>query len=243
MVAGVTTLGAVRTECKQLTDNVNSTFISDAEWNSYIQQSYYELYGLVVDVFGNDYFTQSPSSGYQFTTDGVNEFFALPTDFFKLLGVDLQLNGTGQKISLKPFNMGERNMFQMNAAPNQVPMAGQVITVLYVPRLTVPTVDADTIDGVNGWTDYIVADACIKAANKEETDASIHIMRKNALLARLNSEIENRDAGSPGTIVDSRGRGAGGMRYRLNGNKLWLIGGTSFEPWGGGYDYGRGDWW
>lgn len=239
---GVTTLLAIRTSCKQQSDNVGQSFISDAEWNDYIQSAYQELYGKIVQAFGNDYFVQTPAAGYTFTTDGINTLFALPdgsgapSAFFKLLGVDLQLTTTGQWVSLKSFALADRNKYSV--FNSGIPAAGQTIRLLYVPRLTVPTADVDLVDGVNGWEDWMVCQACMRALAKEESDVSVFAMRIAALEERLKSEIENRDAGPGGSIVDVMGKRALGMAYRLNGNKLWLIGGQTpgwapFGDWGG----------
>ena len=105
------TLTEIITLCKSETDNVNSTFITDSEWTSWINNSYRELYGLITQAFGNDYFVQTPSTGYTFTTDGANSFFSLPADFFKLLGVDLLVSSPGVYVSLKPFDFVDRNRF------------------------------------------------------------------------------------------------------------------------------------
>jgi hypothetical protein len=70
MANGQLTLLQIRDLCKQESDMVNSSFLSDAEWNSYINQSYYELYDLLVQKYGNDYFVQTP---YTFITDGVSK--------------------------------------------------------------------------------------------------------------------------------------------------------------------------
>lgn len=232
---GLTTAGAIVTTCERESDNVNQQFVADpAEWLDYVNASYKELYGLIVEAFGNDYFTQSPSSGYQFTTDGIKSFFPLPDDFFKLLGADLQITAQNSWVTLKSFDFAERN--SNNAWGNQAPMAGQVVRLFYVPRCPDITQAGDLIDGVNGWTEYIVADCCIKALAKEESDVSVFFARKKALLERLEAEVESRDAGMPATIADTRGRGARGMRYRLNGNNLWLIG-NGTPGW-----YPSGDW-
>lgn len=243
MTAGVVTLLSVRDACKQESDNVGQSFISDAEWNGYIQRSYQGLYGRIVEAFGNDYFVQSPTGGYTFTTDGTNNFFALPDGsgsspaFFKLLGVDVLLSsGTGQWVSLTPFAFADRNRA---AFPNtQIPQAGQTVRVFYVPRLTVPTQDSDTIDGVNGWEDWIICEACMVALTKEESDVSVFGMRLAALEKRLEAEIENRNATEQGgAIVDVYRRGRAGMQYRLNGNNLWLIGGPTPMAGYGYWDY------
>lgn len=238
-----TTLLQLRDRAKQESDNVGSGFITDPEWNTYIQASYQELYGLIVQAFGNDYFVQTPATGYTFVTTGLTQFFALPADFFKLLGVDLQIT-TDCWVSLRPFPFQERNMGGVTNI--QTPMGGQTLRVLYVPLPTLPTLDASTIDGVNGWEEYIVIDAAMKAMAKEESDVSVLALRKQAILTRLESEIENRDAGSPTVIADVWGRTSRAMRYRINGPNLWVIGNgmPGFGPWGdwGGEYGGFGGW-
>ncbi len=230
---GNITLLEIRNRCKMESDNVGQTFISDFEWDEYIRGSYRELYGLIVQAFGNDYFVQAPAAGYTFVTDGINQYFNLPDEFFKLLGVDLQVSSPNFWVTLKPFAFAERN--RLSISNNPTPQAGQTIRILYVPRLCPPTVDGDVVDGINGWEEYIVIDAVIKALTKEESDVSIFMARKQAIIDRLNSEVENRDAGASACIVDTIGRQARAMRYRINGNKLWLIG--NGQP-----GYGYGDW-
>ena len=78
-------LEQLRVACRQRADMVNSTFITDAELNSYINASYFELYDLLVQKYGNDYYVQE----YYFNLVGNQSRYDLPEDFFKLLGVDL----------------------------------------------------------------------------------------------------------------------------------------------------------
>ena len=237
------TLLQLRDRAKQESDNVGQGFITDTEWNNYLAASYQELYGLVVTAFGNDYFVQAPAAGYTFTTDGINEHFALPAEFFKLLAVDIQLSAPNYWVALKPFQMSERNDF--GYLGTMIPMAGQTLRLLYVPRATVLTADVDVVDGVNGWEEYIVVDACIKALAKEESDTSSFVARKAALLERLNGEITNRDAGSPACVADVQRRRGRSMRYRLNGNQIWLRGNgmPAWGPDGAGNDFGDGGYW
>ena len=91
LTVGQTTLGTIKTIARQRADMVNSGFISDSELTAYVNLSYLELYDLLVTKYGNEYFVQLP---HHITTDGINENFALPPDFYKLLGVDLWLSNS-----------------------------------------------------------------------------------------------------------------------------------------------------
>jgi hypothetical protein len=227
------TLLQLRTFAKQESDNVGQSFISDAEWNGYIQRAYNEMYGLVAQVYGDDYY--APAAPYQFTTDGTNRFFSLAGvtgGFFKLRGVDVQVSSPGQWISLKPFEFSDRN--RISVYNNPIPMAGQVIQVWYTPLPTLPSADGDSIDGVNGWEEYVIADACIRALRKEEADLSAWFKAKADFKERLEAEAENRNSGAAHKISDTLGRASRSMMYRLEGSNLWLIGNSGPGWWPAG---------
>lgn len=233
----MTTLTQLTTRAQQEADMVNSSFVSSSEWTTYINQSYMELYGVVVQAYGNDYNVASP---YSFVTDGTNSRYALPSDFWKLLGVDLQVQASNLWVTLKPFTFAERNRFGLINSP--VPMAGQTLRLWYVPTLTQLSSGSDEIItplSANGWDEYIVIDAAMKAMAKEESDVSVLASRKTAITQRINAEAENRDAGSPTHIVDFYGAVSPAMQYRLTGSDLWLIGGnTPAYPYPGDYGWG-----
>jgi hypothetical protein len=242
---GVTTLGTIRASAQSQADMVGDSFLSTAEWNSFINEAYQELYGLLVEAYGEDYYFQSPSTGYTFTTDGVNQFFSLPSDFFKALGVDLQITSPSQWVSLQRFNFNDRN--RLSLTNSTVPMAGYTLRLFYAPRLTLLVGDSDTVDGVNGWEGFIAAQAAAKALEKEESDSSSQRSREQQFRDRITHEAENRDESQPATIVDSMGRRARAMMYRIAGNNIWLIGngapgwgawgdwGADMDPYGGWY--------
>jgi hypothetical protein len=228
-VATTLTLAQLRTLAKQESDMENSTFISESEWNNYINQSYFELYDLLCQKYGDDYF----SNNITFTTDGTSQLYPLPNGtlysaaaaFYKLLGVDLALSTSNDSfVTIRRFNMSDRNRY---AVPNfqsfygvtnlryrlngnnlwltPIPAAGQTIQLWYVPRLTPLSSDSDTCDGISGWNEYIIVDAAIKAKDKEESDVSVLGQRKLMLIQRIESAAENRDAANPMTVSDNMG--------------------------------------
>lgn len=219
------TLANLRTLVRQESDMENTTFITDAELNSYINQSYFELYDLLIQKYGNDYYAQTAD----ITTDGTSETYTLPNGvlysaapkFYKLLGVDLQLS-TNEFATIHKFTFADRNRYKrpnylnFNGTTNlryrlnnddifftPVPEAGQTIRLWYVPRLTELSDDADTADTISGWDEYIIVDAAIKCKDKEESDVSVLMARKMKLEHRIESAAENRDAGEPAVVADN----------------------------------------
>lgn len=233
---GTVTLASLRSQAQQRSDMVNSNFVSTSEWNSYISNSYKELYDLLVSAFGNDYYVATPVT---FSTDGTNDKYALPDGtlyssapaFYKLLGVDLQVQGASQVWqTLKPFTFTERNRYspygvntlyrntairyRLNGSNlwfTPLPQAGLTIRLWYIPQPNTLSSDTDTFDGISGWEEYVVIDAAIKALQKEESDVSVLGSQKQAIIARIQGMAENRDAGSPATVADSMGINGGYM--------------------------------
>ncbi len=229
-VLGVVPFSQVKLNARRYSDMENSSFVSDAELTIYCQTSHQELYDILLTTYGPDYFVASPSL---ITTDGVSDTFSLPADFYKLLGVDLQVSGTagaptGYYIPLRPFNWSERIRYSVPyvaavypgvAYPRYrlrgnllwmvpLPKASQTLRMWYAPRLQVATSDTDSVDGISGWEDYISVDAAIKMKQKEDSDASLLEMMKKSLLDRIQMMAENRDENGPLVTADTRNRDA-----------------------------------
>lgn len=232
---GEMTLGQIRLLAQQRADRVNSQFVTTSEWNVYINQSYFELYDLLIDTY-EDYYVATP---YVFTTDGTTFQYPLPNGvttrdaisnlvvapFYKLMGVDIGLSGTSNAwVTLKKFEFIARNRFvfpqvtstflgvfnlRYRLVGNTIyfiptPSAGQFIRTWYFPKLTTLLQDTDRLDGISGWTEYVVVDAARKALLKEESDTSMLMAEKQALIKRIEESAMNRDAGQPDTVSDTR---------------------------------------
>lgn len=219
---GALSLQETRLLAQQRADRVTSNFVTLAEWNSYIRQSYFELYDLLVCTY-EDYFVQTP---YSFTTDGSLQY-TLPADCYKLLGVDLGLSSGSQAwVTLKQFNFISRNRYlypQITSTPiglfamryrlvgNTImfvptPSSGQTIRLWYVQKQTEPLKENDTLDGISGWIEYVITDAAIKALQKEESDVSVLAAQKMMLIKRIEASAATRDEGQAESISDVRSR-------------------------------------
>lgn len=225
-----TTAGALITAAQQRADMENSGFISDAEWLAMCNASLQTLYDKLIEAYGNDYEVQAP---YTVTTDGTNDAYDLPTDFYKLLGVDLQLANNSSTadgwITIWRFNFAQRNQYTL---PNiftlwgrtnikyrlrggkiwfiPIPASGQYLRLWYAPLFTPVTSTDDVVDFGNGWYEWAINDMAMKALVKEESDISGVMQLQAVQEDRLQTIMENRDAGAPATTVDvSRANGWG----------------------------------
>lgn len=228
-LSGTDSLASVRLQAKQRADRVNSNFVTDSEWNNNINQSYFELYDILTTTYENYYRKPAP---YTFNTDGTNNTFSLPTDFYKANGLDLGLDASNNAwVTLHRFNYIDRNAYvyptvagaafgiynpryDIFGSPAKVvfiptPSANQVMRLWYTPKLQRCLLDTDILDGVNGWLEYVIVDAAIKALQKEESDCTLLMVQKQALLHRIEAAAQNRDAGEPMTISATRRTSSG----------------------------------
>lgn len=227
---GQTTVGNVRLECQQRMDRIYASNITNQEWNSMISQSFKELYDILIQKFGDDYFVAPPVT---YTTTGQidpvyqAQVFPLPSNFYKLRRCEVALNSNDPNswVTLKQFNDIQANLWNfpnvytfygitnlryrlMGSQLQIVPIAaaGQTIRIWFAPRPSQLINDTDTLDAVSGWEEYIVADVCAKGMIKSEEDAGPFLLQKAGMLKRIEDAAENRNIGEPQTVSDSKTR-------------------------------------
>jgi hypothetical protein len=207
------TLANLRTQARYRANMENSLFITDAELNGYINSSIAELHDLMIGAYDSEY-----SVTYSDTTTTTTTDYSLPATFYKLKGVDY--GTTNDFYALKPFNFNERNKdkalsFHSLGEPNiryrivgsqlklsAAPDAGKTLRIWYVPVATVLSADADTLDDLNQYYEYVVVDAAIKMLHKEESDVTILAAYKMDLRKRIETMAQNRDASASPSITD-----------------------------------------
>lgn len=203
------TLLDLRTQVRDRADIKHSTFCTDTEINTYINSAYAELYDMLVKAT-EDYYVQSASLVY----NGAVDLMPLPNDFYKLNGVDYFLNGILQPMDKFVFEDRNKYVYNTNVVRYRIikndlvlkPMpSAQTVTIWYTPAITLMALDADTVDGVNGWEDWIVLDASIKCMMKEESDVSMLLAEKQGLEKRIKEMSRNRDQGKPDRVTDVTG--------------------------------------
>lgn len=211
-------LEQLRVASRQRADMVNSTFVSDSELNSYINASYYELYDLLVQKYGNDYYMKE----YSFQLQGNVSRYDLPPDFFKLLGVDLQISaGPDGYVSLRPFTLAERNRYstanvqtwigvtnlRYRISANKLwftpsPQTGQTIRIWYVPRLA-QLIDDTTLTVAGPIAgDYITIGATTLTAGTQWTIGGNDTATAASIASAINAaNIVDVSATSNGPVV------------------------------------------
>lgn len=210
------TLLELKTQSRQRADQENSDFIEDAELTGYINASLAELHDLLIAAYNEDYVMEE----YIFTAD-LSQSYALPSDFYKLRGVDTRRGTNGAWATVKRFNFNRRNEQQnayawnmlglpymeyrlvgSNIRFNGAPDPGLQFRIFYYPAAPKLVNDSDEYDDVNQYGEYVVLDAAIKMMQKEESDVSVLMAQKEAMRQRIMAMAAGRDANEPASVTD-----------------------------------------
>ncbi len=204
------TLTVLRDRIRQRADMENATdFIPDSELNTYVNSAYKELYGMLLhhDMMRTET-TQS------ITITGAASY-SLPSDYFVTIGVFEVIDTEHRRIPRsrvqdRPFagvtNAGDA--YEYRTANDSIelyphPTAGTYVHI-YVPLITELSADSDTMNGVNGWEEFIILDAAIKCLHKEESDARHLQIEREGIRERIRMEAEGRDLASTHFVNNRR---------------------------------------
>jgi hypothetical protein len=98
--------------------------------------------------------------------------------------------------------------------PSNTTVSGIGSTTLTLSANTVATLtsnlisawsDSTLIEGIAGWEEFVIIDAAIKAQGKQENDSSNLWLERNAMVERIHSMSEGRDAGQAQHVSDVMG--------------------------------------
>ena len=214
------TLTDLIAQVRQRADMESSSFVTDAEIQTWINSALAELHDLMVMAFEDYYVTEHTP----YTLPGTGSF-DLPDDFYKALGVDFTSGGI--TTTVRPYAFAERNMYRSNAAlvsggigsvryniqgnkikflPEGTPSGTAVLH--YIPECQQFTTGSEQLQSkaksaAIGYQDYLVVSAAVKCAMKEESDVKMLMIEKGDLRQRIERAATTKDAGSPHRIVDS----------------------------------------
>jgi len=121
-------LNTLRDEARQRADQVNSEFVTDAELNGYLNNSWSELYDILVSKYQDDYFLTSTS----ITVTSGTSSYSLPSDFYKARGVDLNIN-TNQNTPLQRYTFADRTRDSLVRYARDVKYRIQANNIVFAP--------------------------------------------------------------------------------------------------------------
>lgn len=245
-------LAELRLKAKQRADLVQSPMVTDPEWNSYINQSLFELYDLLVNSFEDYYLAPAACtaaiSGQQFypIPDGITQFQTISgisftaAPMYKLRGVDLMLNNSNQAgVTLKKFMFERRNQYLY-------PNTGTVIYGVFNPEYRLMGNQIEFIPAPSGNQTLILWYIPRLAQLLQDTDITTvgfsgwleYVLVRAAILALTKEESDTTKL--EGQLLDLRHRIEAAAKNRDVGSPDKIT--ESRDTWsvGNGYGWGPG---
>lgn len=219
------TLSQLIQRARDRADMPTDSFVTDAMVTDWLNDGLQHLHKLLVDAFETEYaFKEYAVSFVSGTTD-----YALPSDFYRLYGIDLTF--AGRTRSLRPYNQGERNAFKNRdgaaalwyaSGPGASPRysliknaasTGSMVrllpmnisapgTVLYAPSVVALVNPSDTVELPDGWERYPAYHAAVQMLGKEESSTTEVQKQLDRWEAELLELKQTRDAAFPRKTVD-----------------------------------------
>ena len=183
----------------------------------WVNKGLLELYDLLVEARGRDYYRASAS----ITLVAGTVDYPLPSDFYKLVSLRNETGG-----ALQPYDPAQDaelrdGSIQYSASPRYYQLRGANVTMLptpgsgtvvvdYVPAFADLTTETATFDGVSGWEDYASLWAAKRIATKNEDYELVGVLSQEmaALGERIAKLAPKRDAGAPRRVRDVRSQTA-----------------------------------
>lgn len=202
------TLQTLIDEAKSRVDMINSDFVSEAEWKSFINKGLGDLFDLLVANYGDDYFAKVTPSTAIVAKAGET---ALPDDFYKLIGIDVLYNGSWRPMN--SFQFAEAYLANFGIDPRYCLQADKLlfrpenhsamsIKITYVPEFTKLALLTDTFNFKSSWDDFVILKAALKARDKEEGDVTVLAAELAQAQSNIIKMAPNRDANRPKRIID-----------------------------------------
>ena len=221
------TRSEIRTRVLDRVNMASSSFVTETELNTEIDQSAKELWDKLIIARGQDYLVNYGG----FSTVNGTGGYSLETDFYQMLAVQVTYNG--DQYPLKKFTWQDEWKYFgsriVGVTPPQwrwrtnsyvastpfldrieirpIPTTVNAITYMYIPNVISYTSGGaeptTTYNWVNGFEDYMVARVARYCLAKEESDTSFWDQEILRIEARIQTMAGQRDAGDPERIRDA----------------------------------------
>lgn len=193
-------LSSVRTRIRQRSGNEHTSgaFVTDTELNGLINVVYKDLFGTLVDCS-----LQRSEDTHEITANAATEY-SLPSDMYALLNVYRVVDGARIRLSrhsdrLKPgsSDTGDASSYRIRGGDIvffPTPASGDY-EVDYIPVPGDLVADADQLDGVLSWEEYIVHDVAGKVLTKEGSldEAGVCFRERDRILRRIEDQALRAD--------------------------------------------------
>lgn len=218
-MARTRTLAELRAEVRQRADIENSQHVLDPEITRYINQSGAALHAKVVEA-GDDHYTNRVQGTLAAVIgSAVVTLLAVPADYYKLLNLSVTVNGRrwplergtwDEFVLMQDAGIGGRippkyrqtGVSALTIFPAISAAGGEAYGLIYAKAYVDLAADGDTLDGRDGWEEWVVIDAAIKCVVKEESDPRALQAEREQVWARIKEQVATIDQANPHRVRD-----------------------------------------
>lgn len=211
-------LGTLRTRVRRRTDTENETTrFPDAELNDAINEGIAKLHSRIVRARGPNYH----ESTYTLTTASGTEMYALPASFLSLLKVHtviddvervltpyefVDTDGWSDTVSWSSLSDVFYRLRGDNISFRPVPDAAYSVVLTFTPTSVILGSDSDTVDGIDGLEEFVVAWAGKRVATKQRDWQLCNLFdaEMERGFADVDAMAASRDAAMPPVMLDVR---------------------------------------
>lgn len=202
-----------------------STWVTTTQINALTNESLQGYYALLWTLFGDEYYSTSSTITASSATTSV------PTRCIKILNL-WWLRGTDDVVRINRGNADDLLLanYASKAWTDYAPryrLQGTG-TILWLPtpstsynvrcdHVALPadlSADGDTLFSGAGWEQWVVADVCLKLAQREEKDPSVFMAERAEWEARIRAQAPDRIEGEPLQLRDVSGVGMSAYALR-----------------------------
>ena len=204
---------------RQLADEENSTFVTDANALIMCNAGIADLWEQITEADPHAYYAQD-----DFATTAGTTSYTLPSDFYEVFRVDLVQNGVNcpiPRFQLQTVDIGTayesndwaavsyrimgRGIDGSLARIHILPDPGDNTYLLHYGQCPQRLASlASNLDNVAGWDRYVALCVAIDMVNKGERDPSALSIERERVLSRIVKRAGKRDQGRPDVIADVR---------------------------------------
>ncbi len=220
-MASSVTLAQLRLDARLFADQrpgSATSFISEPELTRLVNIKIRQLYDLLVEARGSDYYASESTIAVVAGTSR----YSLPADFFQLASITLEWATNDHELMFPVGSVRERihyegvlpttgwsryspKGYRLRASQLEflpVPTGAVTARLQYVPVFTDLSADGDTFDGINGWEKMAALGVAMEMRTIEKRPSSDLASLYGEQLARIEVLKTERDAEAPKEIVD-----------------------------------------
>lgn len=234
-MASTVTFLQLRTDARLFADQrlppSGNPFITETELKRLVNVKARELYDLLVEARGSDYYATESTIAIVAGTSR----YSLPADFYQLASVTLEwatldhellfpVGSVRQRIPFENWPVWSRQSpkgYRLRASQIEIlpePRTDVTCRLQYVPIFTDMVADGDTFDGINGWEKMVSVGVALEMREIEKRPSSTLAGMYAEQLGRIETMKTERDAEAPKEVVDVQRmrRGSGWLASRFD---------------------------